>query len=265
MGANIDKETDDFVEFIFGYRKSEEDKKKYRKQIGDLIEDAKLFVAPVQAHNRGQHRADVYNVIFPIYTSDELTETLANCFACSKCKQIFLHLRTKGTAPFSSHKCYKSYAETLKKAEVLAEEASKIADEAAAKAKLAEKTVEVLRKSTPISEQNQSESGHVSSLPDAETQDVHQEPVSKRPRHAEVVATTIEQFVDMALNGKRVKADDIIDQIPDNFTRFSWSVFTFISHFLEKISIVFFFNLKKFSFFVGNNSLKILIEKRHIH
>lgn len=170
-------------------------------------------------------------------------------------------MRTKGTAPFSSHKCYKSYAETLKKAEVLAEEASKIADEAAAKAKLAEKTVEVLRKSTPISEQNQSESGHVSSLPDAETQDVHQEPVSKRPRHAEVVATTIEQFVDMALNGKRVKADDIIDQIPDNFTRFSWSVFTFISHFLEKNINCFFFQFKKILFFCRQQFVKNIDRK----
>lgn len=227
MSGEKDKERDNeklLEKFANGYSVSDEDKKTYRKEIQDLIDEASLFVAPVQAHNRGQHRAEVYNVIYPLYKSDQFKKTVPNCFACKICKQIFLHLRTKGTAPFTSHKCYKSHNETLKKAEILAKEADKVANEAAAKAESAKKTFENLRKTTLNPPKNQTEVSEVSgSSNNAETQDVQFDaPVVQRPRHAEVVAATIEQFVDMALKGKPVKSTEIIDSIPEHFTRFSW-------------------------------------------
>lgn len=228
---DMEKENEKLHEkFANGYNMSDEDKQTYRKEIQELIEDARLFVAPVQAHNRGQHRAEVYNVIYPIYKSDQYKETVPNCVACKNCKHIFLHLRTKGTAPFTSHKCFKSHAETLKRAEISAKEADKVANEATAKAESAKKTFENLRKTTSNSPNNQTELSHVSDSPnDAGTQDVQfDSPAIQRPRHAEVVAATIERFVDMALKGKPFKSTDIIDHIPEHFTRFSWCVYSFL-------------------------------------
>lgn len=66
---------------------------------------------------------------------------------------------------------------------------------------------------------------------DDDTNDAFEKSISNEKRanhsnrHAEVIAETIESFVKMALNGKVVKAVDIVDHIPGNFTRFSWLQF----------------------------------------
>lgn len=44
----------------------------------------------------------------------------------------------------------------------------------------------------------------------------------KRPRHVNIVANAIEKFVTMAIEGKRVMAANIIDDIPSDFSTISW-------------------------------------------
>lgn len=332
--------------FEIGYRKSDKKKGKYRKEIRKLIDERQLFVGPVQSHNRGNHRADVYNVVHPIYRTNQFTESLANCFACSKCDHIFLHLRSNGTGPFSSHSCYKVYMEKVKDAEKTASMAKEIAAEAALKAKSAKKQVEQLRNLSSSSSDEETEksthsaqkrsnsfdsgqtpskrsridaetldrfdSGKVmanqispttfkknltsvksakkrvkraqnlpsssSSSSDQETQDDTQLPQkqsncfdsrktpTKRPRidtensdrmdtedigivpamtsqcdvllqsnnrpaFAHVIASTIEKFAEMALEGKLVKAETLVEHIPNDFSDKKWT--KFVNHMRE--------------------------------
>lgn len=121
------------------------EKVEYRGQIAQLIEKKLLFVDEVNPENAGQHRADYFSVIFPIYKVKDKTQTLANCFCCNNYKFIFLNKRSQGTGPFTSHRCYKAYLAKLEKAENEAEQAKKIADEATAKANAVVKAVENLR------------------------------------------------------------------------------------------------------------------------
>lgn len=225
--ASMNEESVSFEKFSNGYKANDEEKKQYRHEIQQLIDDEKLFVAPAQPYNRGLHRSDVYSIIHPIYKSNECTETVANCFACSKCFQIFLHLRTNGTAPFKLHKCFKAHAETLKTAEILAGVATQKAEEAKADAMMANKAVENIRSKNlveySIEDDGDDAMGHSSKRSGMNDQiEQSDQPVTKRPRYAEVVATTIESFVDLALKGKRVKASDLIDYVPRDFTQFSW-------------------------------------------
>lgn len=223
----MNEESESFEKFSNGYKANDEEKKQYRQKIQQLIDDEKLFVAAVKPHNRGLHRSDVYSIIHPIYKSVECTETVANCFACSKCFQIFLHLRTNGTAPFKLHKCFKVYAETLKTAKILAGVATQKAEEAKADAITANIAVETIRSNNlmeySIEDNDDDAMGHSSKRSGMNDQiEQSDQPVTKRPRYAEVVATTIESFVDLALKGKRVKASDIIDYIPGDFTQLNW-------------------------------------------
>lgn len=126
-----------YNKFEAGYTRPDKKKDKYRHAIQKYIEEEKLFVAPVQPHISGQHRSDAYKIIHPIYKSAELKDTLANCFACSKCDQIFLHLPSNGTAPFTSHKCFKVYHTAIQQAVAEAIIADKTAVEAKSKAKAA--------------------------------------------------------------------------------------------------------------------------------
>lgn len=333
--------------FEIGYRKSDKKKEKYRKEIRTLIDERQLFVGPVQSHNRGNHRADVYNIVHPIYRTNQLTESLANCFACSKCVHIFLHLRSNGTSPFSSHSCYKDYIEKLKDAEKAASMTKQTAAEAVLKAKTAKKQVDQLRNlsssssdgetenntqsaqkrgsyfdsgqilskrsridvetsdrfdsekvmanqtSPTIVEQNRTSvnsakkrveraqnlpSSSSSSSSDKETQDDTQLPQkrsncfdsrqtpskkpridtensnrmdtedigivpamtsqcdgllqsNKRPAFAHVIASTIEKFAKMALEGKLVKAETLVEHIPNDFSDAKWT--KFVNHMRE--------------------------------
>lgn len=239
-----------FEKFENGYTKNDNEKQQIKNDLKKLINDAQLFVAPVQNHNRGQHRSDAYKIVYPIYKTAQHKETLANCFACIKCYKIFLHLRVNGSAPFKLHKCYKEYSNTLKEAELLAIEANKVAVEATAKAKSAKKAVEVLQKVDIVSLVDSSGDSDSEILhAESDQNEVVRKAMSSKksidqvaiagssgnnamtpnlpnfhelPRYAEVIANTIESFVDMALKGKPIKADKIIDHIPDNFTNFSW-------------------------------------------
>lgn len=50
MSGDKDMEIEN-EKFANGYNVSDENKQTYRKEIQELIGDARLFVAPVQAHN----------------------------------------------------------------------------------------------------------------------------------------------------------------------------------------------------------------------
>lgn len=141
--------------FEGGYSKSDKKKIKYRGQIQKHIKDKELFVAPVQSTRSGQYRSAAYRIIYPIYKSDRLTETLANCFSCSKCNHIFLHLPKNGTGPFTSHKCFKDYNAALQKAELEAAQAEKAVADAKKKAK---KSHEKLKKVSLTSHDSSNES-----------------------------------------------------------------------------------------------------------
>lgn len=221
----MSEESGRFDKFEKGFTKSEKKKIKYKAAITQHIHDNELFVAPVEPAIKGQYRSDAYKIIHPIYKSKNLKETLANCFACSKCDQIFLHLPRNGTGPFTSHKCYKEYDTALKKAQVEAAQAKQAAVEASNKAKLAKRSAENLQKES----QNSDSSSDDDDIPDSQSNSKsvsHGSIYTKvdRPPHAEVVANAIEKFVKMALNGKAVKASDIIDEIPSDFSSVSWLV-----------------------------------------
>lgn len=201
-----------YNKFEVGYTKSDQKKSKYRLAIQNLIEKKQLFVAPVKPGISGQRRADAYKIIHPIYKSAELKDTLVNCFACSKCKHIFLHLPRNGTAPFTSHKCYKEFNTAVQEAKTVAAEAKNVALEANIKAKKAKKSVEKLYNLSLSSDEYEDEDGEVK----------QSEKPSKRPRHANVVANAIEKFVTMGIEGKRVIASKIIDDIPNDFSTSSW-------------------------------------------
>lgn len=222
-----------FNKFEVGYRKSDMKKNKYRAQIKQHMKDKELFVAPVQSSVSGQYRSGAYKIIHPIYRSNRLTDTLANCFSCSKCDHIFFNLPGNGTGPFTSHKCYKDYITALKKAEIEAAQAEKTAAEATNKAKTAKKSVEALQKMSSACESsssdeeydNQSKSNPSKSQLTCDSSSDYQHRSKRqdsRPLHAEVLANTIESFVIMALKGKPVNASDIIDKIPSDFSKFSW-------------------------------------------
>lgn len=235
--ASMNEESAALEKFVDGYKANDEGKKKYRNEIQEMVNNEKLFVAPVQPHIRGLHRSDVYSMIHPIYTSETLEETLGNCFQCSKCAHIFLHLRTNGTGPFNSHKCYKAHLEAIKKAEIMANMADKKAEKAAADAISAKEAVQNMRSQQLVAmvDDDDTMEDADKAMVDADEPDLGKrsrdkndpidkriEPVVKRSRHAEVVATTIESFVNMALNGKPVKANDIINYVPVDFANYSW-------------------------------------------
>lgn len=221
----MSEESGRFDKFEMGYTKSEKKKMKYKASIKQYIHDNELFVAPVKPNIKGQHRADAYKIIHPIYKSKNLEESLANCFACSKCDQIFLHLPRNGTAPFTSHRCYKEYDTALKKAQIEAAQAKQSAVEASDKAKLAKRSAEKLQNEL----QNSDSSSDDDDIPDIRSNSKSVSHASThtqvdRPPHAEVISNAIEKFVKMALNGKAVKASDIIDEIPSDFSSVSWLV-----------------------------------------
>lgn len=250
MSADKDMEIGKmFEKFVNGYNGSDEVKKSCRNEILELIREKQLFFGPVQPHNRGHYRAEAYNVIYPIYKSDDFKEALPNCFACKDCTHIFLHLTSKGTAPFTHHKCFKTYKENVQKAEILSNQAKKLADEAAIQAELAKKSVENIRQNTSSGSSVHSADEHTSNTrPDEEkvgnevdtdqtarhtetianvirsnAQEVANEvDTNQTARHAEIIANAIEYFVDMALRGKVVNSADLIHHIPNDFTRDSW-------------------------------------------
>lgn len=255
MSADKDKEIETkFEKFANGYNGGEEVKKSCRNEITQLIGEKKLFVGPVQSHNRGHYRAEAYNVIYPIYKSDDFKEVLPNCFACKECTHIFLHLRTKGTAPFTHYKCFRTYKENVQKAEVLSEQAKKLANEAAIQAELAEKSVENIRQNTSSGgsvqlndsageaeltkksveniRQNTSTGSNVrlndsagedspSTRPDAK-KEANEVDTNQTQQHAEIIVNAIEYFVGMALRAKVVRSADLIHHIPNDFTPISW-------------------------------------------
>lgn len=251
MSADKDKEIETkFAKFANGYNGGDEVKKSCRDEITQLIREKKLFVGPVQPHNRGHYRAEAYNVIYPIYKSDDFKEALPNCFACKECTHIFLHLRTKGTAPFTHHKCFKTYKENVQKAEVLSNQAKQLANEAAIQAELAKKSVENIRQNTSTEgsvqlndsvddvqlgkkgDENirQNTSGANVQLngsadedsPNTQQKEANEVDTNQTPRHAEIIANAIEYFVGMALRGKVVSSANLIHHIPNDFTPISW-------------------------------------------
>lgn len=207
--------------FAVGHTKSEKKKEKYRREIQKQIDYDELFVASVQPAIAAQHRSIAYKDIYPIYKSAELKETLANCFACSKCKQIFLHLPKNGTGPFTSHKCFKQYHATLKQAEADAAVAKKEAAKAKFRSEAAKKSVKKLLNLSLSSSSGPDEDEKqtlTSSSSEFDTSIDH----PKRPPHASVIANTIEKLVTMAVEGKRTTASSIIDDIPIDFNEKSW-------------------------------------------
>lgn len=221
-------EKGEFTKFEAGFTKSEKKKNKYKIQLKRHIDEKELFVAPVQPTIKGQYRSAAYQIIHPIYKSSMLTETLANCFVCSKCDHIFLHLPRNGTGPFTSHKCYKEYDTALKKAQVEAAQAKQAAAEASNKAKMAKRSVGKLHKSSETSDSSSDDDSHGSQLNSNSMRLAPVHTQAGRPPYAEVLANAIEKFVKMALNGKAVKASDIIDEIPSDFSSVSWLVLLYL-------------------------------------
>lgn len=194
-------------------------KKFLRERMQELIDTKKLFVAPVQDHNRSQHRAEVYDVIHLIYTDSELGKALHNCFVCSQCARIFFHLKTNGSAPFKTHQCFKLFKKTIEEAEKTANDAREMAKKAEAEVIAAKKGINTLQK------EQESHEGDDDDDDSTETPFLSGKHTNNSNDHKEVVAETIESFVKMALNGKVVEAIDIVDHIPSNFDRFKWQQF----------------------------------------
>lgn len=199
------------------FKQCEDNKKTLRKRMQELIDTKKLFVAPVQDHNRSQHRAEVYNVIHLVYTDSELDKALHNCFVCSQCARIFFHLKTNGSAPFKTHQCFKMFKKKIEVAEKTANDAREMAKKAEAEVIAAKKGINTLQKEQDSSDES-----------DDDDNDSIENPIlsgKHTNHHKEVVAETIQSFVEMALNGKVVEAIDIVDHIPSNFDRFKWQQF----------------------------------------
>lgn len=208
-----------FEQLSNAFKQCEDSKKTLRKRMQELIDTKELFVAPVQDHNRSQHRAEVYDVIHLVYTDSKLDKALNNCFVCSQCARIFFHLKTNGSAPFKTLQCFKLFKKKIEEAEKAANDAREMAKKAEAEVIAAKKGINTLQKEQDSDESDDDENDSI------ENPILSGKHTNNSNDHKEVVAETIESFVKMALNGKVVEAIDIVDHIPSNFDRFKWQQF----------------------------------------
>lgn len=109
------------------------------------------------------------------------------------------------------------FKKKIEVAEKTANDAREMAKKAEAEVIAAKKVINTLQKEQDSSDES-----------DDDDNDSIENPIlsgKQTNHHKEVVAETIQSFVEMALNGKVVEAIDIVDHIPSNFDRFKWQQF----------------------------------------